>query len=1208
MKIISLNVRGLNNSKKRKIVFQYLDKANCDFAFLQETYSSSKEETSWLQEWGGTGYFAHGTKHSCGVAILIKNNYNVEIIDSVLDNCGRYIILKIKVGELYFNLINVYSPNKESDKAKFIARLIQILESNNITNADNNILAGDWNITLEAQDKMGGAEFHKSIAANEIDDMREIYDLIDIWRLRNRNKRRYTWRQKSPRVHCRLDYFLISNHISDFICSNQILSSVLSDHSPVEISLKFLDTPKLGSGHWKLNVSLLNDEGYVKLVREHINKWKEQYNLENCNLKWELIKYETKKLSIEYSKKRRKEQNNKKKELEEELDYLENQEFENKESIFNRIEIIKEELKLIYNKEAQGAIIRSRTQWVEEGEKSTAYFFNLEKSNAIKKNIRKIKDNNKEISDQESILIYIENYYKNLYKNDAIETNSNLFNQPEIVKLDDNDQGKCDGLISIEECTLVLDKFSKNKTPGNDGLPIEFYREFWDDVGETMIDSFNYSFEHELLSTSQRQSIITLLEKPGKDRLFLKNWRPISLLNVDYKILTKCLSQRIQKVIPKLVDNSQTGFIKGRSIFDNLRTILDILEETDLNDKSGCLISIDFEKAFDSLSWEYLFKVLKTFNFGSEFVKWIQICYTDISSCVVNYKQASPYFKIEKGVRQGDPLSPYLFILATEIMSIYIRNNENIRGLMYGNSEIKLVAYADDTTIFVKDQNDAKHIFSFLNKFEKYSGLKMNKHKTEAMWLGISKNSTYKPLGIKWSSVIKILGVFISYDKNIMYKYNFDNKMQKIKNSLNIWKKRDLTIYGKTLIIKTFALSQILHISTVLHVPDEIVKAIKTMVFTFLWQGKTHKVKQNVVIQDYQFGGCKMLDIDETLKVQKLKWIKWYFQREELHWKKTMREIIGAENLDIFLKSNFEIPKRVKQNIFYYELLKTWRNMKYRHILTKEDVLNQYLWYNSKIRIQNKTVYNASFIKRNFIQIKDIVKHDRQFKSIQEISIDDGLKMVYIGIVNAIPLEWKILLQCDDECRLSSDCLISIDNKAKNIVDVTIKQIYNDLILQKCEQSASCAKLGTKFQIADEEWAEYFVLLHKSGVPNKVKELQYKIFHSYVATNKLLYKMNIRPSPRCNFCFLYSQDIEHLIFECMVVKNFWFRVREWLSRQYEIEKTFCLKDVMIGCLTDSSLLNKVVLYSKYYILKCKYQDNMPNIEQFIEYVNVYLNN
>jgi endonuclease/exonuclease/phosphatase family metal-dependent hydrolase len=1207
LKLISLNVRGLNNAKKRKAVFQHLHNVNCDIAFLQETFSSFKEENIWTQEWGGTGYFVHGTKHSCGVAILIRKNYDIEFVDKILDKYGRYIVLKVKVGDLNFNLINVYSPSKESEKAKFISYLAQLLDSSNITAADNTILGGDWNITLDAMDKMGGTVFQNSKAASEINTMKDTYNLVDIWRLRNGNKRRYTWRQKSPRVHCRLDYFLISNQITDLVTSNQILPSILSDHSPIELSLRFLDQPHLGRGHWKLNVSLLNDHNYIKNVKEHICQCKEQYDsISNTNLKWELMKYEIRKVSIDYSKKKKKESKNRKNELEKELDNLEKLECQNNDNIFMQIDTIKEELEAIYKEEAQGAIIRSRTQWAEEGEKSTAYFFNLEKSNATKRNIRKIDNNGNELTNQEEILKYIKDYYENLYKKDNIDLNHNLFNQTQIETLSVEDQNKCEGLVSFEECTRVLDKFSKNKTPGNDGLPIEFYRVFWTDIGELMVESFNYSFQNELLTTSQRQAIITLLEKPGKDRHHIKNWRPISLLNVDYKILTKCLSERLQNIIHKLIHHSQTGFIKGRSIFDNLRTILDIVEERDQLNKDGLLISIDFEKAFDSLSWEFLNKALKTYNFGSDFIKWVQICYTDISSCVVNYKQASSYFDIRKGVRQGDPLSPYLFILATEIMSIYIRNNKNIRGLRYGNSEIKLLSYADDTTVFLQDENDAKYLFKFLNKFEKCSGLKMNRDKTEGFWLGVNKDSTYKPLGIKWSTVIKILGIFISYNKDTMTKNNFDDRLLKIKNKFNMWKKRDLTIYGKILIIKTFALSQILYTSTVLHIPDKIVKEIQNLIFCFLWNGKTHKVKRNVVIQEYLNGGCKMIDIEETLKVQKVKWIKWYFQREETDWKKTMKKIIGVDNLEIFLKSNFEIPPRLKVNVFYYELLKTWRDVKYKKILSKEDVLSQYLWYNSKIRVHNKTAYNESFIQANLIQIKDIIKDNMQFKDIQEMNINNNLIVEYIDLLNAIPLQWKQLLLSDTAYIHNSDCLISIDNEGKNILDTNFREIYNDLVFKKIDKSKSCTKLSETFDINDNEWKQYFMLPHNSGVTNKVKELQYKIIHSYVATNKLLYKMNIKASPRCNFCFLYHQDIQHLIYECMIVKNFWFRIEEWLLSQFDITKKFCLKNVMLGSIEDSGFLNKVVLHCKYYILKCKYQDCLPNFELFTEYAQVYL--
>ena len=1203
LKLISINVRGLNNVKKRKMVFQYLEKANCDIAFLQETYSSSEEVNRWTQEWGGTGYFVHGSKHSSGVAILLRKNYGAEVINSILDKQGRYIVLNVKIGEINFNLVNVYSPNRESEKAKFLSGLMQVLDSNNITDSDNNIIAGDWNVTLDARDKMGGAVFHKSKASVEIENMCEIYNLVDIWRLRNGNKRRYTWRQKSPRIHCRLDYFLVSNQITDLTSSCQILPSIFSDHSPIELNMKFLDQPILGSGHWKLNVSLLNDNNYVTSIKENLNKWKEEYdNMADKNLKWELIKYEIRKFSMAYSKKKKKEKTDRKQELESKLHNLEELECQNNENIHEQIEKTKNELELLLKEEAKGAIIRSRAQWVEEGEKSTSYFFNLEKSNATKKNIRKLQYKEKEITNQNTILECIREYYVELYKNDNVTLDHNLFNHPQISKLSNENQNKCEGLISLEECTKMLDKFSQNKTPGNDGLQIEFYKAFWIDIGQIMVDSFNYSFQHNLLTTSQRQAIITLLEKSGKDRLQIKNWRPISLLNVDYKILTKCLSERIQNVVKQLIHNSQTGFIKGRSIFDNLRTILDILEETDKSRRSGLLISIDFEKAFDTLSWEFLAGALKAFNFGDDFIKWVQICYTDVSSCVVNYKQASSYFNVEKGVRQGDPLSPYLFILAAEIMSVHIRNNENIKGIKYGMSEIKVLSYADDTTVFMKDENDAKILFRFLKNFEQYSGLKMNRDKTQGLWLGTEQKSTYKPLGIKWSAVIKILGIFISYNKDIVTK-NFDHKLLKIKNRLDMWKRRDLTIYGKILLIKTFALSQILYISTVIHVPDKIVKEIENMIYNFLWNGKTHKVRKKVITQNYSNGGCKMIDIVEQLKVQKIKWIKWYFQREETYWKETMRTIIGVQSLDIFLKSNFEIPHRLKSCMFYFEMLRIWKEVKYKEINTKEDVLNQYLWYNNKIRVQNRVAYNAIFIRKNIIQVKDIVRETMDFKSAEEMGITNNSLMVYKGIVNAIPRQWKMLLQSEGASIPTSNCLILIHNEGNNIQDVTFREIYDDLVFKKRDKSRSCEKFSEQFEITENEWNYFFMLPHKSGVNNKVKELQYKILHSYVATNRLLYKMNIKPSPRCNFCFLYNQDIGHLLFECIVVKNFWFKVAEWLLYTFDITKCFCLKDVIFGTLHESFFVNKIVLHCKYYILKCKYQDCMPNIDNFIEYLS-----
>jgi hypothetical protein len=200
------------------------------------------------------------------------------------------------------------------------------------------------------------------------------------------------------------------------------------------------------------------------------------------------------------------------------------------------------------------------------------------------------------------------------------------------------------------------------------------------------------------------------------------------------------------------------------------------------------MIAADFEKAFDTVSWNFMFRVLEKFNFGPDFIRWVKVCYTDISSCVVNNKVSSPYFPILRGLRQGDSMSSFLFLLVAEVMSHAIRTNTKIRGVIYDNEEIKLVSFADDTTLIVLGEEDAKEVFKYFKIFEKASGLKLNKLKTEGLWLGSYSKNSSKPFGIKWPSVVKILGIRFSHDAALMQQRNFDDKLEKIIKNL---------IYGK---------------------------------------------------------------------------------------------------------------------------------------------------------------------------------------------------------------------------------------------------------------------------------------------------------------------------------------------------------------------------------------------------------------------------
>ena len=149
-----------------------------------------------------------------------------------------------------------------------------------------------------------------------------------------------------------------------------------------------------------------------------------------------------------------------------------------------------------------------------------------------------------------------------------------------------------------------------------------------------LIDCLNHGALQGELSISQRQGIISLIPKKDKDLLSLKNWRPISLLNTDYKIATKSIAKRMEKVLPLLIGSNQTGYIKGRFIGENIRLISDIIAQHE-NDQ-GMIFFLDFEKAFDSLEWDYFFRVLEEMNFGPSFRNWVHTFYHNISSCIVN--------------------------------------------------------------------------------------------------------------------------------------------------------------------------------------------------------------------------------------------------------------------------------------------------------------------------------------------------------------------------------------------------------------------------------------------------------------------------------------------------------------------------------------------------------------------------------------------
>ena len=232
----------------------------------------------------------------------------------------------------------------------------------------------------------------------------------------------------------------------------------------------------------------------------------------------------------------------------------------------------------------------------------------------------------------------------------------------------------------------------------------------------------------------------------------------------------------------------------------------------------GILLFIDFQKAFDSIDWEFMIKCLDVFGFGPSLKGWIETFYKNISSCVINNGMCTSHFEIQRGVRQGDPMSPYLFIIVAEVLATSIRTT-SIQGIKIGKEEFKFVEYADDLTVFVPDIVNAQRMFNLLDHSKTCSGLQVNYKKTEAMWIGSCRNDTAAPLGLTWVNTVKELGIVFTYNEIERLQENFYDKLKDVRLQIRLWRCRGLSLLGKITIIKSFLLSKMTCVFSVLPTP-----------------------------------------------------------------------------------------------------------------------------------------------------------------------------------------------------------------------------------------------------------------------------------------------------------------------------------------------------------------------------------------------------
>ena len=1204
-KLLSLNVRGLSNFKKRRAVFTWCRKQKASIIFLQETHSTIDKEKQWKAEWGAPIEFAHGSSNARGAAILLRNGFDCKIKRTIVDPMGRYIGINAEIKDENYLLFNVYAPNNDSQSAKFYEHIVNVLKKEDQIYEDRIIIGGDFNCPLNPSlDKMGGLLTTRKKIVDQIENIQNIFNVHDVWRIKHPNQKSFTWSQKSPFIFCRLDYWLISDSLHDMVANVDIVSAIKTDHSAITLQLHKIEEGVKGPGFWKMNTSMLNDAAYVEEVKKKILIWREEAKeISDKRVIWDWIKYNVRLFSIDYSKRRAK-ANREEEEMMQKKYQAAQAKFEQNPCVETRkvLEECKMGLERFYDKKTEGIIVRSRARWHEHGEKSNKYFLNLEKRNHTRKHIRKLSLSGVITTDHKQILNSASDYYKNLYSSKSNlgqhESFDSFFKKLNIPKLNEEQRTSCEGLISREECKKAIEMFENGKTPGNDGIPIEFYKKLWDTLADQLVDVFNYSFQLEEMTTSQRQAIITLIGKKGKDRSYLENWRPISLVNVDAKIASKVIANRIKCCLPDIIHHNQSGFIKDRFIGETARSILDIIDYTERSEVPGMMIFIDFEKAFDSIEWCFLYECLEAFNFGPEFIKWVKTFYKNVSSCVINNGVSSPLFKLERGVRQGDPLSPYLFVVAIEILAISIRSNTKIKGITIGDNETKLLAYADDMTALLSDITSAKELLDSLNTFEKFSGLKMNVSKTKAVWIGTMKNSVEKPLGLEWCTTVKNLGVQFSCDQKVVSSQNFQEKLDKIQKVINIWNMRGLSLFGRVTIIKTFLIPKLLYLSSIIQTPMEIIKRMERMFFKFLWKGPD-KVTRHSVINSVKNGGLNLMDIETQIKALRLSWIPRILDSTRKGpWKSYFNHYLKPYRGTFLLKCNYEFKDLTTSlNGFYSDLLLWWEE--FRNTFSDNNYAQRIVWNNKDIKIDNRSVFYKSYYDKGIVFVRDLM-FESDNKQSHDFYKQKGLKtdfLTWTGLRLSVPKE---LRSCEP---LPEIDLVNFkhNNIQFDVYRAKCKHFYKLLITAKAKLPNMSKKLISDFDISN-SLEEIYSLPQTVASETYIWSFQYRVLNYILYTNAKLFKIGLSLNDKCTFCDSSKEELYHLFFECSHVQIFWKTFSSWWFELVKENITLTLKDIILGLTNRTDIINYLIILGKLCIWECRKAGIYPDFNIFLKKV------
>lgn len=1157
LKFCSWNCKGLNQPVKRSKVLHHLQHLNAHIVYLQETHLRLSDQAKLRTRWVSQVYHSSFQSKCRGVAILIHKKVHFVCTNVLTDPNGRYVVITGQLHGTPVVLANIYGPNWDNEN------FFQLLFSK-LPNISSHllILGGDFNCWLNPSLDRSSTKIRTPLrSAKIISSFMKEFSISDPWRLFNPSGREYSFFSQVHHTFTRIDYFLIDNRLIPSVRSCSYDAIVISDHAPVimDLCMKRRDSIR---PPWRFRVDLLSDVDFVNFISREIDFFLVTNRTPGISpsLLWETLKAFLRGQIISYTAYSEKLRKEKLSTLTKQITQLDRAYAISPSSdIFKERLTLQAEFDVLSTAHVENLLLKSGHTFYEQGDKVGKLLAHQLRQSCAAHQILQIQTQSGVTTDLKQINEQFKQFYMSLYTSEQTTNPSSVmddfFDLLKMPGVDPDLTEKLEAEISVDELKKVVYSMQSGKCPGLDGYPVEFYRTFIDKLAPILIDMYNESFILSKLPSTLTQASISLILKKNKDPLSCASYRPISLLSVDLKLLSKLLAKRLESVLPSIISPDQTGFIQNRHSFFNIRRLLNIVYNSTSCNTPEAIILLDAEKAFDRVEWQYLFYTLEKFGFGKNFITWVKLLYTNPTASVRTNNTYSEQFPLHRSTRQGCNLSPLLFAIAIEPLAIALRSNPSITGVIRDGVEHKLSLYADDLVLYLSNISvSIPTMIDVFYSFGQISGYKLNLDKSELFPLNIAARE-YPLQNFPFKVALHnftYLGIKITNKFENLYSSNYDPVLTRLKEDFERWSLLPLSLVARVNTVKMNSLPKLSYLFQCLPIflPQSFFCRLDGMVSQFIWNKKTARLSKALLQRPKLLGGLALPNFKFYYWAANLRILQNWIKLEKLSSCPAWVNLEASSSRPASLTSLIHAP------------LSSFSSLKLENIIVKSTLR---IWNQFRRHFDLKTVSSLTPIALNPIFGPSLM--DGTFGSWSALGINT-LKDLYIDNIFASfqQLSERYTLPRRDFFRYLQirSFARSVNPTFPNLPDTTsldsfvtplssanglISTLYNLIHSLRPTTLLSVKKqwegeLGS--EISSETWEIILRRIHSSSICARHGLIQCKIVHRIHFTKVRLAKI-FDVDPSCDRCHQAPATHVHMFWSCPSLYNYWSEIFNTIS-------------------------------------------------------------